>query len=47
MSRDPSYRSSLCDEYVVMEAMQPYAVWRDGNAVCLLDVIALPDGQLQ
>ena len=39
--------SVLYDEYVVMEAMQPYAVRRDGNAVCLLDVIALPDGQLQ
>ena len=34
-------------EYVEMEAMQPYAVRRDGNAVCLPDVIALPDGQLQ
>ena len=39
--------SVLYDEYVVMEAMQPYAVRHDGNAVCLPDVIALPDGQLQ
>ena len=37
----------LYEEYVEMEAMQPYAVWRYGNAVCLPDVIALPDGQLQ
>ena len=39
--------SVLYDEYVVIEAMQPYAVRHDGNAVCLPDVIALPDGQLQ
>ena len=39
--------SVLYEEYVEMEAMQPYAVRRDGNAVCLHDVIALPDGQLQ
>jgi hypothetical protein len=40
-------QSVLYEEYVEMEAMQPYAVRRDGNAVCLLNVIALPDGQLQ
>ena len=39
--------TALYDEYVVMEAMQPYAVRRDGNAVCFPDVIARPDGQLQ
>ena len=39
--------SVLFEEYVEMEAMQPYAVRRDGNAVCLPNVIALPDGQLQ
>ena len=39
--------SVLYAEYAVMEAMQPYAVRHDGNAVCLPDVIALPDGQLQ
>ena len=39
--------SVLFEEYVEMEAMQPNAVRRDGNAVCLPDVIALPDGQLQ
>ena len=39
--------SVLYDEYVVMEAMHPSVVRRDGNAVCLHDVIALPDGQLQ
>ena len=38
--------SVLFEEYVEMEAMQPYAVRRDGNAVCLPNVIALPDGQL-
>ena len=27
--------SALYEEYVEMEAMQPYAVRRDGNAVCL------------
>ena len=40
-------QSVFYEEYVEMEAMQPYAVRRDGNAVCLPDVIALPDGQLQ
>ena len=40
-------QSVLYDEYVVMEAMHPSVVQRDGNAVCLHDVIALPDGQLQ
>ena len=35
------------DAYVVMEAPQPYSVRHDRNAVCLPDVIALPDGQLQ
>ena len=39
--------SVFYDEYVVMEAMHPSVVRRDGNAVCLHDVIALPDGQLQ
>ena len=40
--------SVLYDEYVVMEAMQPYAVRvTDGVAANLLEVIALPDGQLQ
>ena len=39
--------SVLFEEYVEMEAMQPYAVRRDGNAACLPNVIALPDGQLQ
>ena len=40
--------SVLYDEYVVMEAMQPYAVRvNDGKATCLLEVIALPDGRLQ
>ena len=39
--------SVLYAEYAAMEAMQPYAVRHDGNAVCLPDVIALPDGQLQ
>ena len=37
----------LFEEYVEMEAMEPYAVRRDGNAVCLPDVMALPDGQLR
>ena len=35
-------------EHAVMEAMQPYAVRvTDGVAANLLEVIALPDGQLQ
>ena len=39
--------SVFFEEYVEMEAMQPYAVRRDSNAVCLPNVRALPDGQLQ
>ena len=38
--------SVLYEEYVEMEAMQPNAVRRDGNAVCLPKMIALPNGQL-
>ena len=37
----------LFEEYVEMEAMQPYDVRRDGNAVCLPKLIALPNGQLR
>ena len=38
--------SVLYEDYVEMEAMQPSAVRRDGNAVCLPKMIALPNGQL-
>ena len=37
----------LYEEYVEMEAMQPYVVRHDGNAVCLPNVIALPNGLIK
>ena len=39
--------SVLFEEYVEMEAMQPYVVRHDGNAVCLPNVIALPNGLIK
>ena len=39
--------SVLYEEYVEMEAMQPYVVRHDGNAVCLPNVIALPNGLIK